>query len=67
MKDLEGLKDYGSRFNSPEVNQKIDGYNEHLNILVKRRDKVNEDEMLLGDSETEFPRVNEAQTYIKPF
>ena len=67
MKDLETLKDFGSRFNSSEVNQKIEGFNEHLNILLKRREKVNEDELLLGGSETEFPRLLDAQGYLKPF
>lgn len=46
--EIDTLKEYGSRFMAKDVNEKIRGYNERLDAMLKERTKINEDEELLG-------------------
>lgn len=46
--EIDSLKDFGSRFMAKDVNEKIRGFNERLDSMLKERAKINEDEELLG-------------------
>ena len=43
-----------------DVNEKIRVFNERLQVMLHDREKINEDEELLGQSQTEFPKLTEA-------
>ena len=50
-----------------DVNEKIRVFNERLQVMLHDREKINEDEELLGQSQTEFPKLTEAQANLKPY
>lgn len=60
LKEIDGLKDFGSRYLAKDVNEKIIGYNDRLNEMIAKRDKINKDEDDLGTGSSEFPRLVEA-------
>ena len=64
---MDTLKEFGSRYLAKDVNTKIDNLNEKLSEMLKTREKINEDEELLGGQATEFPRLTEGKNNLDPY
>lgn len=58
LKDIEELEGFHSKFVAKETNAKITVFNDRLSEMLSKKAMINEDELLLGWEESEFPNLS---------
>ncbi|EAR85626.2 dynein heavy chain (macronuclear) [Tetrahymena thermophila SB210] len=64
---IQKLREYSSPIMSEDVNRLISEYNTTLNQMIEEKAQINQDEELLGQTQTEFPQLEEALQNLKPY
>ena len=66
-KEIDSLEGFGSIFLSKDANDQIDALNERLDNLSEEMEDINKNEEMLGQVQTDYPILTEAQNKLKPY
>ncbi|KRX11121.1 P-loop containing nucleoside triphosphate hydrolase [Pseudocohnilembus persalinus] len=67
LEQIQELKSLSVRFTARETNNKIKKYNKDLEEMTEKKSVINNDESLMGWEETEFPVLEQATQFLKPY
>jgi dynein heavy chain len=66
-RDIDSLEGYESAFMMKDANEQIDQLNLTLEGLVNDLSDINENEEMLGQNQSDYPRLQQAQAKLKPY